>query len=97
MKYQNTGMSITKRKTRSNMRDYSITKKSGQLHNCEVIDSYGNEYQNYFDTEQECINWIYYIWKNEKKFNSVNKEELLSSAILNCKELDKNINVRKII
>jgi len=27
------------------MRDYSITKKSGQLHNCEVTDSYGNEYQ----------------------------------------------------
>ena len=90
-------MSITKRKTRSNMRDYSITKKSGQLHNCEVIDSYGNEYQNYFDTEQECINWVYYIWENEKKFNSVNEQELLGSAILNCKELDKNINVRSIL
>ena len=97
MKYQNTGMSIIKRKTRSNMRDYSITKKSGQLHNCEVIDSYGNEYQNYFDTEQECINWVYYIWEYEKKFNSVNEEELLSKAILNCKELDKNINVRSIL
>ena len=92
MKYQNTGMSITKRKTRSNMRDYSITKKSGQLHNCEVTDSYGNEYQNYFDTEQECINWIYYIWENENKFNSANEQELLGKAILNCKELDKNNN-----
>ena len=79
------------------MRDYTITKKPSKLHNCKVIDSYGKEYQNYFDTEQECINWIYYIWENEKKFNSVNEEELLSSAILNCKELDKNINVRKII
>ena len=98
MKYQNTGMSITKRKTRSNMRDYSITKKSGQLHNCEVIDSYGNEYQNYFDTEQECINWVYYIWENEEWFNSVDEQELLGKAIINCKELDKkNNNLRDIL
>ena len=52
------------------MRDYTITKKPGKLHNCEVVDSYGKEYQNYFDTEQECINWIYYIWENEEWFNS---------------------------
>ena len=98
MKYQNTGMSITKRKTKSNMRDYSITKKSGQLHNCEVMDSYGNKYQNYFDTEQECINWIYYIWENEEWFNSVDEQELLGKAILNCKELDKkNNNLRDIL
>jgi hypothetical protein len=82
-------MSITKRKTRSNMRDYSITKKSGQLHNCEVTDSYGNEYQNYFDTEQECINWIYYIWENEEWFNSQNSQKLLDRAIENCIKLDK--------
>ena len=74
------------------MRDYSITKKSGQLHNCEVMDSYGNKYQNYFDTEQECINWIYYIWEKEEWFNSANSQELLHKAILNCKELDKNNN-----
>ena len=84
MKYQNTGMSITKRKTRSNMRDYSITKKSGQLHNCEVIDSYGNKYQNYFDTEQECINWIYYIWENENKQNDISKQ------ISNNKKMGRN-------
>ena len=79
------------------MRDYSITKKSGQLHNCEVIDSYGNEYQNYFDTEQECINWIYYIWSKEDWFNSVNSQELLASAIENCKRLDKKLNIREIL
>ena len=72
------------------MRDYSITKKSGELHNCKVTDSNGKKYQNYFDTEQECINWIYYIWENESK--SVDKHELLQKAILNCKELDKNNN-----
>ena len=80
------------------MRDYSITKKSGQLHNCKVIDSYGNKYQNYFDTEQECINWIYYIWEKEEWFNSANSQELLGRAILNCKELDKkNNNLRDIL
>jgi len=80
------------------MRDYSVTKKPGQLHNCEVTDGNGKKYQNYFDTEQECINWIYYIWENEKKFNSVNKQELLSKAILNCKELDKkNNNLKDIL
>ena len=52
------------------MRNYTITKKSGELHNCEVTDSNGKIYQNYFDTEQE----------------------LLSKAILNCKEIDKNNN-----
>jgi len=72
------------------MRNYTITKKSGELHNCEVTDSNGKIYQNYFDTEQECINWIYYVWENET--NSVNEQELLSKAILNCKEIDKNNN-----
>ncbi len=54
------------------MRDYTITKKSGELHNCEVTDSNGKMYQNYFHTEQECINWIYYVWSNET--NSVNEQ-----------------------
>ena len=71
------------------MRDYSITKKSGELYNCEVVDSHGKEYQNWFDTEQECINWIYYIWENEKKFNNQNSQELLHNAIENCIKLDK--------
>ena len=80
------------------LRDYTVTKKAGQLHNCKVTDSYGNKYQNYFDTEQECINWIYYIWENEEWFNSQNSQELLGKAILNCKELDKNNNnLRKIL
>ena len=79
------------------MRDYTITKKPSKLHNCKVIDSYGKEYQNYFDTEQECINWIYYIWENEKKFNNQNSQELLGKAIENCKKLDKNINIREIL
>ena len=78
------------------MRNYTITKKLGELHNCEVTDSNGKIHQNYFHTEQECINWIYYVWSNEN--NSVNEQELLSKAILNCKEIDKNNNnLRKIL
>ena len=80
------------------MRNYSVTKRPGELHNCEVTDGNGKKYQNYFDTEQECINWIYYIWENEKKFNNQNSQELLGRAILNCKELDKkNNNLRDIL
>jgi hypothetical protein len=78
------------------MRNYSVTKKPGELHNCEVTDGNGNKYQNYFDTEQECINWIYYIWENES--NSVDEHKLLHKAILNCKKIDKNNNnLRKIL
>ena len=71
------------------MRNYSVTKKPGELHNCEVTDGNGKKYQNYFDTEQECINWIYYIWENE---NVIQEIDVLSKAILNCKKIDKNNN-----
>ena len=77
------------------MRDYKVTKKSGEWHSAEVTDSYGNEYQNYYETEQECINWIYYIWENEK--NSVNSQELLHNAIENCKKIDEENNITKIM
>ena len=79
------------------MRDYSITKKSGQLHNCEVTDSYGNEYQNYFEHAHEANDWIYYIWEKEEWFNSVNSQELLANAIENCKRIDEENNITKII
>jgi len=79
-----------------NMRDYSITKKTGEWYDARVIDSYGNKYQNYFETASEANDWIYYIWEKEEWFNSVNSQELLANAIENCKRLDKNINVREI-
>ena len=78
------------------MRDYSITRKKGEWYNAKVIDSYGNKYQNYFETASEANDWIYYIWEKEEWFNSVNSQELLYKAIENCKRLDKNINVREI-
>ena len=79
-----------------NMRDFSITRKTGEWYNARVTDSYGNEYQNYFETSNEANDWIYYIWEKEEWFNSVNSQELLYKAIENCKRLDENINVREI-
>ena len=78
------------------MRDYSITRKKGEWYNAKVTDSYGNKYQNYFETASEANDWIYYVWSKEDWFNSVNSQELLAKAIENCKRLDKNINVREI-
>jgi hypothetical protein len=78
------------------MRDYSITRKTGEWYNTKVTDSYGNEYQNYFETASEANDWIYYVWSKEDWFNSVDSQELLAKAIENCKRLDKNINVREI-
>ena len=78
------------------MRDFSITKKQGEWYNAKVTDSYGNKYQNYFETAGEANDWIYYIWEKEEWFNSANSQELLYKAIENCKRLDKNINVREI-
>jgi len=75
-----------------NMRDFKITRKKGEWYNAKVTDSYGNKYQNYFETASEANDWIYYIWEKEEWFNSANSQELLSKAILNCKELDKNNN-----
>ena len=78
------------------MRDYSITRNKGEWYNAKVTDSYGNKYQNYFETYVEAGNWIFYIWEKEEWFNSVDSQELLAKAIENCKRLDKNINVREI-
>ena len=76
-------------KTRiSNMRDFSITKKEGEWYDARVVDSYGNKYQNYFETASEANDWIYYIWRKEEWFNSANSQELLAKAIQNCIEIE---------
>ena len=79
------------------MRDFTITRKEGEWYNTKVTDSYGNEYQNYFESAHEANEWIYYVWEKEDWFNSQDSQELLSKAIENCKRLDKNINVRDIL
>ena len=68
-----------------NMRDYSITKRKGEWYNAEAIDSYGNKYQNYFETYVEAGEWIFY------------SQELLYKAIQQCKEIDENKGITKIM
>ena len=97
MKQLSTGMSGEKEKTKSNMRDFSITKKPGEWYDTRVVDSYGNKYQNYFEHANEANDWIYYIWEKEEWFNSVNSQELLYQAIQNCKQIDEKNNITKII
>ena len=79
------------------MRDFSITKKEGEWYNTRVVDSYGNKYQNYFETASEAKDWIYYIWRKEEWFNSTKSQELLANAIENCKRIDEENNISKII
>ena len=79
------------------MRDYKITRNKGELYNVEVIDSYGNEYQNYFETAHKANEWIYYVWDNEDWFNSTNSQELLANAIKECKEIDEKAGRRGIL
>ena len=79
------------------MRDFSITKKKGELYNTKVTDSYGRKYQNYFEFAHEANDWVYYIWSKEDWFNSVSSQELLYRAIQDCKEIDESNNLRKIM
>ena len=79
------------------MRDYSITRKTGEWYNAKVTDSYGNKYQNYFETASEANDWIYYVWSKEDWFNSVDSQELLYKAIQQCKEIDEKNNITKIM
>ena len=71
------------------MRDFSITRNEGELYEVKVVDSYGKKYKNWFEFAHECSEWIYYIWEKEEWFNSVNSQELLSKAIAECVEIDK--------
>ena len=72
-----------------NTRNYKISRKEGEWYNAEVTDSYGNEYQNWFETADQANEWIYYVWEKEDWFNSANSQELLANAIEQCKEIDE--------
>ena len=78
-------------------RNFKITRKKGELYNAQVEDSYGKKYQNYFEHAYEANDWIYYIWEKEEWFNSVNSQELLYQAIQDCKKIDEENNINKII
>ena len=75
-----------------NKRNYTISKSAGdKMYTCYVIDNNGLESTNYFETEQECINHVYWKWENEAFFQQ-DSDKLLAKAILNCKKIDKNNN-----
>ena len=70
------------------MRDFNITRNKGEWYHAKVTDSYGNEYDNYFETAFQANEWIYYIWDKEEWFNSVNAQELLANAIAELVKID---------
>ena len=79
------------------MRDFKITRKEGEWYNAEVTDSYGNEYQNWYETAEEASVWIHYVWEKEDWFNSVDSQELLYRAIQDCKAIDKEKGIGSIL
>ena len=70
------------------MRDFEISKKQNQWWKCKVTDSYGNVSVNYFETTEECMKQVYYIWENEEHFHKQDSMELLNNAIAECVKLD---------
>jgi hypothetical protein len=79
------------------MRNYSITRNEGEWYHTKVTDSYGNKYDNYFETAFQANEYIYYVWENEEWFNSTNSQELLANAIAECVKIDEKAGRRKII
>tara|TARA_R110000824_G_scaffold227597_2_gene415424 strand:- start:319 stop:567 length:249 start_codon:yes stop_codon:yes gene_type:complete len=77
------------------MRDCNIKKYEGNTHySVNVIDSYGREKGNFFKTLDECYEFVYDVWSNEvPKTDKELQEDLLSSAISNCIEIDKQNNI----
>ena len=79
------------------MKNYKITRNKGEWYDVEVTDSYGNEYQNYFETAFQANEWIYYVWENEEWFNSTNSQELLANAIAELVKIDEENGRRAIL
>ena len=78
------------------MRDFKITRNEGEWYQVKVTDSYGNKYNNYFETASEANDWIYYIWENEKPPLTKEKEiDLLTNAIWGCTKLDEKLGLLK--
>ena len=78
-----------------NKRNFKISRKESEWYNVEVTDSYGNEYQNYFEHAHEANDWIYYIWENEDWYENTDEIELLNNAIWGCTKLDKELGLLK--
>ena len=70
-------------------RDYSITRRKGEWYHAKVTDSYGNNYDNYFESANDANNWILYVWEKEDWFNRQDSQDLLANAIENCIRIDE--------
>ena len=71
-------------------RNYKIEK----LHSVRVTDSYGQERGRFYETIEECSNYVYEIWENE--VDNYNKDmELLTNAIWGCTKLDEKLGLLK--
>ena len=79
------------------MRDFKITKNEGEWYYTVITDSYGKKYDNYFEFAHEANDWVYYVWSKEEWFNSVSSQELLYNAIQDCKKIDEEKNITKIM
>ena len=79
------------------MRNYSITRNKGEWYHAKVTDSYGNNYDNWFETAHKANEWIYHVWHNEEWFNSTNSQELLANAVAELAKIDKQANRRAIL
>tara|TARA_R110002020_G_C15996785_1_gene749858 strand:- start:459 stop:707 length:249 start_codon:yes stop_codon:yes gene_type:complete len=77
------------------MRNYNIKKFKGNTHySVRVVDTYGREEGNFFRDLQDCYKFVYEIWDNEQPLtNEEIEQNLLSSAIANCIEIDKANNI----
>ena len=87
--------SITPMRSKYPKRNFSITRNKGEWYDAKVTDSYGTDYQNYFETASEANDWIYYIWENEDKFNSQDSMKMLEDAIWGCTKLDEKLGLLK--
>ena len=72
-------------------RNVKISKSNGTMWKCEVTDSYGITHVNYWETQEQASKWTYYIWENED--NKVDKDDLMSNAIAECIQMDKDRGV----
>ena len=77
------------------MRSYNIIKYKNNTHfTVNVVDSYGQEYTNFFRTEEECNKYVYGVWSNEVD-NRDKAMESLANAIWGCTKLDKELGLLK--
>ena len=73
-------------------RNINIRKRViAKMWTCEVTDSYGITHVNYFETQEDASKWAYYIWENED--NKVNSGDLMSNAVAECIQMDKDIGL----